>query len=68
MPSDLKRLDAMRDEDIDTRDAPVPDLADWVRHARLFSPIAEATEAEVQAAVRRVVRAQAGVLNMLKDE
>ena len=35
--SDLSRLDALGDDDIDYSDAPVPDLADWVRHARDFS-------------------------------
>lgn len=34
--SDLKRLDATPDEHIDYSDAPQPDLAEWVRSARLF--------------------------------
>ena len=37
--SDLARFDAMRDEDIDTEDAPVPDLASWVRNARRYDPL-----------------------------
>ena len=35
--SDLARLHAMRDEDIDYDDAPVPDLEAWVRNAVDFN-------------------------------
>lgn len=34
--SNLALLDALSDEDIDLADAPMPDLADWVRYAQPF--------------------------------
>ena len=35
--SDLQRVDAMRDDDIDYSDTPQPDLTDWVRGAMGFA-------------------------------
>lgn len=61
--SDLKRLDSIREEDIDTSD--MPDLAEWVREAK---PFRVATEEETSAAVRQVMASQAGVLELLRRE
>lgn len=39
LKTDLTLLDALADHEIDYSDAPVPDLGDWVRHARPFKGV-----------------------------